>query len=1436
MPAETLQKNPFVTMTLGPWSSHPDMMAKQKRRLLWLGMTPFLLGILLVVLVLTSYKPADFAAVRDWAGFIAVCGSLWGKIKFSLAVLALAGCVSAGFALTLNVLWLVGMTLARGGAGEIAERDRVPFPAWVVVCFCLFWLVPPALWACRDFFTALDWRLNLLLQLSANLLCLLPVAALLAWTRWAGRKPGPGEELHHPVGHLLAALLFLGLAVAVWLVPRPALFDQLMDEWFGWLAQCGLDTPRVYGWVRTALGTVLSLWGVFHLLLWRLKVEIRPKKKRKARKGEDEADAEYEDVDDGGIPAGARHLLANLPSGVTAEPGPGGESVYRRTVGETSPVASPVKHGLEYLMGGDKKPTRDQQEFFNRFVEAFGAARRGFGQDAAGQQEPSDRPDLLLVGQDGTGRTEILLAAALYAAVVRGQRVLFLCAEPEACSGLAGRASLRLRRMGVDAYVSAARLDPLDVAAWLDPEGESSPPNLLFATPDMAERGFFLNPATRRPDKAETMRKLLVGFGAVIIDDFLDMPLAFRAHTAFLLDKLKLLHAAEPTLAQYAVATGPLHKAEDLGARLFGKAGFDRKRNVFELKPRECAPYWFGTLRVDGGGAVGEGGLSLEKAMQELVRVSAAGGFRTLLYQKGMSRNRKEALKNELSAEAAEGVVDVASRFRELAELDATPDNVFYLSLASGDAGMALRLNLDGGDPVFFRILQNGGREEVPPEEFGLIPDETALPLRIHHLRSVLQFVRTHIPVPAAAWECFKISLTHPCARELVPGSKPGTVSVEWLHDEIKDAVYGAGMLWPYLSLETAVAFGSAGKGDFNSLPTDRGEIWKSAAGGGRLLLAEDEKALGSVRPGHLAVWRDQRNGSEIGESDLSHSDMLVYAGQDEYTVADVVSPGSEDASRYAIQFQARYRQGGDTEFVFPVRRLAWRVPRGELRVPSVNVLAEMAQFRVEREGAPTCRVEGALCGLLNWRGEPKECGSHSYSHEAYLSCMVLLPTLETGEKSGKAEELLQNCLDGTWRTDAAGGYSCALTHALGAALRGKMADWPFYAVAPAFWTEGREDSVGCVTVWIVEPANSGRTVHPVLQQLMENDRDFRLALYKEARTTLEECQTLEELRMASRLAFAGEALEEDDRRKAIGVLDTLLDRERASEWMARRLRERGEERARRKEKARKNRHPRIVEPTPEEREFDTVVTCALKEFRDTIDVSKFAVEYGWDCDRLADLFNDVQWNHPEIFWVSKSWRYQWWHESDGTITRFVFTDLDYAFDPGELSKKCEEFDGAVAEALASVKGARDDAETALRLHDFIVRTCEYDTAAAKRKDSSPLARTAYSVLVRHLAVCEGYSMAYRLLLKRVGIESEEVLSDAMNHCWNYVRLGDSWYHVDVTWDDPVFSGPRPSDDTVSRDNFLMSDVRARETKHHGWNVRGLPAAADTAFDRRVWA
>ena len=1440
--SEPVGTNDFVSKTLGPWSSHPEMMARQKRILWWLGLSPFWVGILAALVILTGYRSSYFSAVHDWQTFLSACSGWWGKIKLSVLVLALAGFVSAGFTAMLNLLWMVGVTIGKSNA-RITERDHLPFPAWLVGMGALLWLVPFVTWAMRRVLTAVDWRLNLAVQLASNFLCLFPMAVLLVWTKWARRpaRPEADEVVRHPVPHLLAALAMFAAAAVVLFSQKPGFFDRAVAKWFPWLAQCGVDSDRAYGWVRLALVALLGIGGVFHCIVWRLRTEIRLRKKSRGRKDSaSEGSNEDGKAAGNGIPAGARKLLANLPAGVTADAsGPHGEQVWRKQVGQTSPFkhGGGDEYGLGYLLGGGLTPTEDQAKFFVRFVESFDGARKEFGERTDFKEDPNrkdpKRADILLTGEYGTGRTEILLAAALYAAVVRGQRVLFLCADSEGAGKLAERASKRLAWLGMDVYVSADVLKRNELDRWIDPMTGTMPPDLLFSTPETVENLLFANPSTRKRETASEIRTLLTGFGAVFVDDILEMPPSFRAHAAFLLDKMKLLQAAEPVLAQYVVASTPLQKpdgVETFGKRLFGVAGFDRNDNVLELKPRPCGDYWFGTLRV-ARGAGGEG-ISLDEAVRELVRISSEGGCRTLLYQKGMSADAKAEFLDGFGGTKGASGVSVASRYRELEELEEVPDNVFYLSLASGEAGTALRLNLDGGDPVFFRISMDGEEDPEAPRQYGLVPDETALSLRVHHLRNVLQFIDDHVPVPDETWARFQITMNHPCIRELVPGASPGTVAVSWLHDDLTgDAAYGADALWPYLVLETPVSYGSGMDVDFNVLPDDRGAIWKDANGGGRLLLADSEAAIRERGPGGLALWRN--DAQTIGQSDLAHSDELVYVGTDEFTVADAVLPKNGETERYAVQFQCQYRHGGDAEFIHPVRRLSWQIPLGELELPGVQVLDEIATFSAERKSSPTCRVDGTLSGVVNLRGKSKGFDGLSYSYDAYLSCFVLLPSFEPG--SGSKISQVQACLDGAWTTTAEGGFSFALTHAFAAALRRNIADWPFFAVAPAFFTEGRQDSVGAATVWLVEPANSGRTVQPLLRRLMQESSEFRQNLYSEAKRVLETCESLQELRLASRLAFDGEAdsLDADDKRKALGILGTLLDREKSEDWMARRLREREEERKKRKDRKVESRSSVVF--TPEEREFDKVVVEALKRFDGTIDVSKFAVESGWDYDKISDLFNDVLWNHPEVFWVSKSGRHQWWRNSDGKITRYVITDLPYAFGAEDLPRKKAEFDTAVGKALEDVPDDADDVTKALLLHDFIVRNCEYDVEAKNRHDQSPLARTAYSVLVRHSAVCEGYAMAYRCLLSRVGIESEEVLSDSMNHCWNYVRLAGNWYHADVTWDDPVYSGCKPSDDRVSREHFLLSDAAIGAKGHHDWNVRGLPPATDETYDKRNW-
>ena len=79
-----------------------------------------------------------------------------------------------------------------------------------------------------------------------------------------------------------------------------------------------------------------------------------------------------------------------------------------------------------------------------------------------------------------------------------------------------------------------------------------------------------------------------------------------------------------------------------------------------------------------------------------------------------------------------------------------------------------------------------------------------------------------------------------------------------------------------------------------------------------------------------------------------------------------------------------------------------------------------------------------------------------------------------------------------------------------------------------------------------------------------------------------------------------------------------------------------------------------------------------------------------------------------------------------------------------------------------------------------------YDYAALEGKAEREYDEqySAVGLLRNGKAVCQGYSELYAILLNKVGIPTRFVSSDGLNHAWNYVRIGGTWYHVDVTWDD----------------------------------------------------
>lgn len=146
--------------------------------------------------------------------------------------------------------------------------------------------------------------------------------------------------------------------------------------------------------------------------------------------------------------------------------------------------------------------------------------------------------------------------------------------------------------------------------------------------------------------------------------------------------------------------------------------------------------------------------------------------------------------------------------------------------------------------------------------------------------------------------------------------------------------------------------------------------------------------------------------------------------------------------------------------------------------------------------------------------------------------------------------------------------------------------------------------------------------------------------------------------------------------------------------------------------------------------------------------------------------------------------------------------------------------------ALCKITTAESgDYEKLLAIHDYIAEITVYDHELLNLSTSSNSGNTVLSgyrgfglegVFIDRRAVCDGISKAFMLMARIEGIETIRVSGKLINgdtalgHAWNKVRLGNTWYVVDVTGDDlPVSmktAGVTETVEMLTHKYFLVSD------------------------------
>lgn len=101
--------------------------------------------------------------------------------------------------------------------------------------------------------------------------------------------------------------------------------------------------------------------------------------------------------------------------------------------------------------------------------------------------------------------------------------------------------------------------------------------------------------------------------------------------------------------------------------------------------------------------------------------------------------------------------------------------------------------------------------------------------------------------------------------------------------------------------------------------------------------------------------------------------------------------------------------------------------------------------------------------------------------------------------------------------------------------------------------------------------------------------------------------------------------------------------------------------------------------------------------------------------------------------------------------------------------------DGLLREDMSEYEKAR-------AYFTWVCENCRYD-AGAVGVDSS-MSHSGWRLFAEGLAVCDGYTAAYNLLLKLEGIDCGTYTLESRNHIWTVAVLDGTAYHIDATWGD----------------------------------------------------
>lgn len=166
------------------------------------------------------------------------------------------------------------------------------------------------------------------------------------------------------------------------------------------------------------------------------------------------------------------------------------------------------------------------------------------------------------------------------------------------------------------------------------------------------------------------------------------------------------------------------------------------------------------------------------------------------------------------------------------------------------------------------------------------------------------------------------------------------------------------------------------------------------------------------------------------------------------------------------------------------------------------------------------------------------------------------------------------------------------------------------------------------------------------------------------------------------------------------------------------------------------------------------------------------SVDDGVFAETMDFLFN----NSPELFYVNTTYSYN--YTQSGAVKTLSAVVPSYLYTSEQITAYKAELEQMLDDIIADIPHIDEmsDFGKVVSVHDYL--SCNY------AYDYSLQIHDVYTFLKEGKGVCQAFTGAFTLLMRKLGIDVSYSRSGAMTHIWNLVNLGGKWYNLDATWDD----------------------------------------------------